>query len=181
MRANIREYSMIAIVCGVLSGCGGDGTNDDLHMEPERRAAVQEARAYYSDLSECLTERGFPTTYDAENIQMQVSVDDAQESAFGQAQAGCQEIHGLPPEVPPFSERELTVLYEQSVEAYQCLVREGYEPAEPPTLEVFKANYRGGPGAEPYVPHMRSPETLARDGGPPSWPTDVCPLPQLTE
>ena len=102
VKTSVSRCSIVLLCCCAIPACGGDATSDDAQMEPERRAAVQEARGYYADLSECLTERGFPTTYDAENIQMQVSVDDAQESAFTQAQAGCQELYGLPPEVPPF-------------------------------------------------------------------------------
>lgn len=176
-----RRAVLAIVLCWSVTACGsGKDAASESQQEPERPAALQDARGYYAELAECLTEQGFPTTFDAQNIQMQVSVD-SQEEAFATAEAHCQRTHGDPPEVPPFSQREMTSMYAQSVEAYHCLVREGYEPTEPPTLEVFIANYIGGPGTMPYLPHMKPPEVVQRDGGSPSWPADVCPIPALTD
>ncbi|MDO5737458.1 MAG: hypothetical protein Q4P15_13405 [Propionibacteriaceae bacterium] len=130
-------------------------------------------------MAECLTEQGFPATYDPQEIRMEVKADASQEKALEKAEAQCRSILGPAPTVPPFSEQEMTSLYEQSVEAYDCLVREGYSPEEPPSLEVFIAGYRGDAGTRPYLPHSR-PEAQF-EGGEPTWPSDVCPLPTLDQ
>lgn len=164
------------VACGLLSSCAG--TDDDTAPEDLARSSVQEvARGYYADIAQCLTDQGIPATYDPEEIRMEIRADASQDQDLEKAEAHCRAVHGPGPTVPPFADRELTSLFEQSVEAYQCLVREGHSPEEPPTLEVFMAGYRGAAGTRPYLPHSR-PEAQYQ-GGEPTWPSDVCPLPTL--
>lgn len=166
------------VACALLSSCGGEDRHTS-SPDPSRSTVAEVARGYYANIAQCLTEQGFPTTYDPQEIRMEVKADASQEEALEKAEGHCTSVHGPAPTVPPFSEQEMTSLYEQSVEAYHCLVREGYTPEEPPTLEVFIVGYRGDAGTRPYLPHSR-PEAQYH-GGEPTWPSDVCPLPTLDQ
>lgn len=179
MQAAVRKslLALTLVACALLASCSG--ADQDTPSEDPRSAAKDVARGYYGDIAACLTEQGFPATYDPQDIRMEVKANASQEEDLEKAEAHCRSIHGPAPTVPPFSEREMTSLYEQSVEAYHCLVREGYKPEEPPSLEVFIAGYRGDAGTRPYLPHSR-PEAQY-EGGQPTWPSDVCPLPTLDE
>lgn len=139
----------------------------------------EQAQSYYADLAECLRERGFEVDHNPEDLGFKIPLASEQREAFEQAEAACRADAGEPPSPPGWTDEELTNLYEQSVEAYQCLVSEGYHPAEPPSLATFMSDYRSAGARLPYLPHM-NPE--AGPGSPNvrlMLPEDICPSPTL--
>lgn len=138
--------------------------------EPERRAELDTIEAYYPRLADCLTDKGFPATWDPVEGAMQVQVGgEDQMNAADEADSACQEELGPKPTRAPVTGAELAALYDEHVEAYECLVAQGYAPEEPPTRELWLAEYPSGNAWEPHV----DPQSLDR------FPDDVCPVPGL--
>lgn len=140
--------------------------------EPDRRAELDTIEAYYPRLADCLTGKGFPATWDPVEGAMQVEVGGEQQmDAADEADAACQEELGPKPTRAPLADAEVEGIYDQSVEAYECLVEQGYEPEEPPTKELWLAEYPSGNAWEPH----NNPQSLTR------FPDDVCPVPGLDD
>lgn len=99
-----------------------------------------------------------------------------QHEALARAEDACRQAVGEPSAPPGWTDEELASIYEQSVTAYQCLVEEGYQPAEPPSLPTFMADYRSGGIRVPYLPHMNPVRGPEED---PMFPDDVCAIPTL--
>ena len=89
------------------------------------------------------------------------------DEAAEEAEAACLEVVGPHPTRAPRSEEELDQLYDLSVEKYDCLVQQGYRPAEPPTREKWLAEYSSGNAWDPFI----DPNTGLL------FPEDVCAQP----
>lgn len=91
----------------LLASCGRAETAPP---EPSRGAIKEQARGYYAEIAECLTDQGFTATYDSEEIRMEVQADASQAEDLQKAEERCRDIHGSPPTVPAFSDQELELV-----------------------------------------------------------------------
>ena len=81
------------LTCGLLASC--NGPDGDTSSPDTARSTVQEvARGYYADIAQCLTDQGFPTTYDPDEIRMEIKADAAQDQDLQKAEAHCRRVHG---------------------------------------------------------------------------------------
>lgn len=165
-----------AVLAVSLTACDAQPSTDSAPQD-KREVARENARAYYGGLATCLEDAGFPASFDPEAMSLQVPVSPEQHHDLESAEANCRAELGPAPQPPGWSDEELADLYRQSVEAFRCLTDQGFQPAEPPSLETFMADYRSGGIKVPYLPHMnpeRGPDVM------PSFPDEACPLPTLT-
>lgn len=90
------------------------------------------------------------------------------------AEAQCDGRLGDPPQAPPLSEAEIGKLYDMELEAYECLVAQGFAPREPSTREAYIAQFDSGNN---WRAHQQQQEQV------PDFPDDQCrlPMPEFIE
>lgn len=161
---------MIVFLVGATACSETDGADPMTPSTVDRQTEADSAQTWLKERAECLTDAGFPSTYDPVDQSISISKGSGQDAEFAAADAACSTELGGPPTFAPLTEAEIEFLYAESVEAYECLVAEGFDPVPPTTLEQFKATYSTGP----WFPHQD-----ATSGG--GLPDDVCPQPSLVD
>lgn len=162
----------VAVLGLLLAGCSqGSESGPDVGsvthpVDREAEKGVQDA--YYPRLAQCLTEAGFPATYDPAEGMMQVNFgSDDQYEAAEQAESACREQLGPAPVQAPLGDSEKLALYGEYFLAYECLVEQGYQPKEPPSSQVWLSQYGSGQEGYPWD----DPNSLE------PFPEDACPKP----
>lgn len=136
----------------------------------DRKAEENSLQDFSRAQAECLTEAGFPATYDPTQGSVEVHHGGRVEESRLAAAVCTEEFGGYPTEAP-ISDEELAAFYDLHVEAYQCLVDHGYTPVPPSTKEQFVATYLSG---ESWYSHLSPvPETTI--------PDTECPQPALSD
>ena len=158
-----------------LSACGGGGTSEDTATvtHVDRMAEREKVQAYLERKADCLTELGWPAEMAPEEaiggilVPMKVEHGGDHEGMRA-AEAQCDERLGGSPTFAPVSEAEIGKLYDMELEAYECLVEQGYAPREPSTREEYIAKFDSGTNWRAHQQQL--PET-------PDFSDAVCPQP----
>lgn len=170
----LRRLRLLAIVVPLsvlfISGCDGpeSGAGQSAVSSgtlPDRQAESERIEAYYPRLADCMTDNGFPTSYDpAEGAMIvQGDIDDA-----ALAEDDCRKELGPEPTREPLTPDELNRLFDLKVGAYECLVEQGFGPAQPPTREQWLGDYASGNAWEPFDDpdsNVLFPEGVCKDPG----------------
>lgn len=153
-----------------LAACGSPERPVETTGPVDRQAERDAADAYFARLGECLTDKGFPASVQADGA---LKVDHGGRSEqLAAAEAECAgEVGPQPTAVAPDA-TELGKFYDVQVNAYECLTNHGLDPVPPSSKEQFVATYLTGESWWAHQPQQ--------PGGPP-MPTTDCPLPQLTD
>lgn len=155
----------VALTVGCASDAGVAPTT-----VPDRVAEAAEHELFMDRMAECMTEHGFPATDNGDG-GVRVEVAPGQDEAYDAAIEACQQSQ-QPPEVSELTDAEVRSLYDQSVEAYECLQQLGYRPTEPVSFEVFLNQYRNVSESAPWSPFVSTEQR-----GP--LPDSVCKQPTL--
>ena len=115
------------------------GYGDYSHVES---VFYLDAREAQERAARCVQDRGFPVTFDPVTGGIFFSdVPDEQNQQAGATLAAC--IAGLNlPELHPFTDDQLAVIYAYRLAVAGCLESEGYSVAAAPSLEVFVDTWR---------------------------------------
>lgn len=108
-------------------------------------------QGYLRQVAECMRVRGWDAVYDPEDGSMLLQVPESQRARADADRRECELAAGLPTgDPPPFTDDQLTVLYQHEIKIVECLRRLGYEVPDPPSEQVFKADYEAGRVALAY-------------------------------
>lgn len=176
---------LCAVVCAVLalSACADSSSSSDgeraqsipessdlssLSVDESRSLRGEAARAAQLELQRCLEERGFPGQMAADgSLQIEVG---GQHEAYHRASEECDQEVDYGAAAAPLAEPEIRWLYDENIKAYDCLVANGFSPAEPVSFGVFLADYQEG--RPPWTPFL-----TAQSNAP--IMTESCPEPDI--
>lgn len=145
----------LMLLIGITTGCGGaTSTDGGASGSFDRKAYAEESLRFRMQESECLTELGFPASIQPEDrgmIPMKIEHNGRLEE-MREAREVCAERLGGRPSAPPPDEAELSRFYDLEVEAYKCLLANGYDPEPPPSRATYVAAYWASPDG-PWTAH----------------------------
>lgn len=152
-------------------------TTTPLPPVPQAWAERLKSQAQWKqDYASCMTDLGFPATVQADGgVAVQGAGLPEQHEAYLAAEAQCdpqpskEELASATPYV--MTDAEIEYLYALTVRAYECLVDQGFTPAEPESLESYRAQVMNR-SASQWDPFYRGP-------GRGSFPTGACKNPLL--
>lgn len=177
-RARLRQTKSalpLALFMALAStSCSGEGALDSGPSASgsatidSREAEATLTREYLERLANCMTDAGFPAEIQPDG-GLRINAPKSQDAAYDAALRQCEELSD-PPSIAPVSPEEASDLYDDSLKAYECLIAEGFSPAEPPSREKFLQDYADR--REPWDPFWQ-PDTQT------PLPDDVCEQPSL--
>lgn len=121
---------------------------------------MQEEGAAANERSlDCLEERGFVVTrFHGGESSIEIPPGPDGERQLLDAWEECDAAAGYP-EVVPFSDKELSKMYDLALERAECLRTNGWDPVEPPSRTLFIEHYQllqaGASEEPPYDPASR--------------------------
>lgn len=172
---------LASFVLALLAACSSDPEEqqsattstplESLSLVESTRARGDAARAAQLQTMECLDERGFPSTLQADGT-LRTPVNPEQNETFLAASEECMREVDYGAAASPLTDLELRWLYDANVAAYECLQAEGHSPSEPVSFEVYVDAERSG--VMPWSPF----EVEGREGG---LPQSTCQRPNLAD
>lgn len=177
-----RALTVVALTFGVLSCSSSDGQESTRVEETEvnlgpgsgseqaagdyRPLGAEKNNAWVRKMVDCLNDGGFK----AEAFESSPGIMGFQQAGQAQQQASawsngidsCQTKVGKPPELPRFTDSQLSNLYDFYLRQKDCLVGEGYTISDPPSRDTFVNTYYSSDPWGPYADIGRvSPTTMA--------------------
>lgn len=163
-----------AVNAGVAATDWATPTDPATSTMPDREAFAEDVLSFQQRKAECLRERGWDVSDPDPNAlgNPMVIQHGGRPEELRAAREECAEELGGEPTAPLADDAELSKFYDLQVEAYECLVANGYSPAPPSTREAFVASYYAG---ESWFAH----QPAVPEGAP--IPDTVCPQPMLAD
>lgn len=125
----------------MLLGCQGAPQESGVVPADPRKLESETARVFVNQVVECMNERGVPAEAIADGEGIEYQSKPGFEAASDTVYETCVEESGGEPTAAPLDEDEMSRMYRQLLGVRGCLAAAGYESPEPPTEEVFIAQY----------------------------------------